>query len=321
VSTSPDAGTHPAGGGSGSGSSSGASSGSSSGVSGSGGEADSGSSSGFSDPPDSAALAAFLRIANWSPDSPVTGLDFCLAPHGTSSWAGPQLAGTSTPLTFPVVTSYVFVDPGKYDLAIVAAGATDCSSPLVPPVTNLPVLTPNNAFTIALVGDTTVAGSDRSLTAWGFEDDTAPGGLSEPGPVQGPPTNANVRFLDAAPGLDTTTIDFGTGTLAARDETTLETSVAFGALPTKAGTSTAQIDGNGYVSVNPIGAAVLSAHVTGTATDLATASNQALPSGATVTAVLINGKTGGLPPSFLVCTGDGSDDGTNALSSCVQVSH
>jgi hypothetical protein len=37
------------------------------------------------------ATLALVRLANWSPDAP--GVDFCLAPHGSSLWSGPVLSG------------------------------------------------------------------------------------------------------------------------------------------------------------------------------------------------------------------------------------
>src|SRR6202030_1440041 len=38
---------------------------------------------------------ALVRVANWSPDAP--GVDFCLAPHGTTAFVGPLL-GTQSAL-------------------------------------------------------------------------------------------------------------------------------------------------------------------------------------------------------------------------------
>ena len=34
---------------------------------------------------------AFVRVANWAPDSPSAGYDVCLAPVGTTTWIGPIL--------------------------------------------------------------------------------------------------------------------------------------------------------------------------------------------------------------------------------------
>jgi hypothetical protein len=259
-----------------------------------------------------------LRLANWSPDAPVAGFDFCLAPHMTTSFAGPQLglitgdAGT-IPLAFPTVTTYFPFPPGQFDLEIVAFGAPDCSSPIGAHITNLPDLAANGFYTIAFIGDTTVAGSDPGLTAIGFQDDAPP--------VDG---NVNVRFLNAAPRLGgATTVDFGTGAQSAGTFSPLETGVAFGALPTMAGAEAGAVDGNGYVSQPPYtsGNTELSAHPTNgpSNVDTATASSQTIAGNSSVTLVLVGGKTGGTPPSFLVCQGDSTINSASLLSSCTQV--
>jgi hypothetical protein len=75
---------------------------------------------------------AFLRVAHLSPDLPP--IDVCFAPHGTTSWSGPwigQLSGgeAGAPgVTYAQVSAYLPLGPGQYDLRIVPAGSSSCSS-------------------------------------------------------------------------------------------------------------------------------------------------------------------------------------------------
>lgn len=149
---------------------------------------------------------ANIRLANWSPDSPTAGYDFCVSPHGANTWSGPQLAQAMVSLAFPTVTTYFQLDAGQYDVEIIAAGQTDCTSDAAAPViSNLAALAADSFYTLAFVGDTDVAGSDATLTAVLYGDDAAR--------TDG---NVNVRFLNAAPSLTgSTTVDFGTGAQSA----------------------------------------------------------------------------------------------------------
>jgi hypothetical protein len=265
---------------------------------------------------DAAAPMTNVRLADWSPDAPATGYDFCVSPHGMSPpmWSGPQLASVQVSLAFPAVTTYFGIDPGQYDVMIVPAGATDCSNDAGtnPIATNLPNMVADSFYTIAFVGDTTQAGSDSTLTAFGFQDDGVPTTAA----------NANVRFINAAPALNgSTTVDFGTGALGASTFSALETAVAFGALATMGGDAGAAPDTNGYVSGAPFATATeFSAHTTtGGTMDTATASAQMVAAGTSATLVLINGKTGGTKASFLVCQGDGTIPASGTTSNCTQV--
>jgi len=266
-----------------------------------------------------AAPSTNVRVANWSPDAPAAGYDFCVSPHGTNPpvWSGPQLATVQVSLAFPAVTTYFGLDVGQFDLEIVAAGAADCTTPVTgtSTITNLPSLAQDMFYTIAFVGDSTASGSDPTLTAVGFQDDGIPATAA----------NANVRFYNAAPSLNgTTTVDFGTGALGASSFSGLETAVAFAALATAGGDAGVAPDTNGYVSVPAFATATeFSAHTTvGASTDTATASSQMVAAGTSATLVLINGKTGGATPaSFLVCLGDGTIPATGATSNCAQVAH
>jgi len=106
------------------------------------GTADDGGGSDAPDEPDAAPTQAFLRVAHFSPGAPA--LDVCLAAHGTGLYAGPLFAlfvddaglasDANTPgLSYAQVSAYIAVDPGTYDMRLVSAGATSCSSALTVP--------------------------------------------------------------------------------------------------------------------------------------------------------------------------------------------
>ena len=59
--------------------------------------------------------AVLVRLANWSPDA--VGVDFCIAPHGTSLWSGPVLSGSlgvGALGTVTVVDAGIAVDAGAH---------------------------------------------------------------------------------------------------------------------------------------------------------------------------------------------------------------
>jgi hypothetical protein len=272
--------------------------------------------SGTGDAPGEAAVpSANIRFANWSPDAPAAGYDVCVAPHGTTSWQGPVLqqsigdAGTLT-FNFPTVTTYLQADVGQYDVEIVAAGGS-CASPIGSPIASLAPLAANQYYTLALVGDTTKAGNDPTLTAVLFQDDTAPTDGS-----------TSLRFLNLAPDL--AAMDFGSGILSASTFFPIEVSVAFASLASQTGNDAGgTVDGNGYVGVlaGDAGPLEFSCHTSqGGTTDTATASNQTLAANSAVTLALVNGKNGGQAAQFLVCTGDGTVPTSSLTSTCTIVS-
>ena len=113
---------------------------------------------------DASPTQTYLRIAHVSPDMPP--IDVCVALHGTGSYQGPligQLAATNAGdagedaegggadddaglpgVSYAQVSAYLPLDPGDYDVRIVAAGASSCDASTaggaaVPDSTNLPV--------------------------------------------------------------------------------------------------------------------------------------------------------------------------------------
>jgi Domain of unknown function (DUF4397) len=153
---------------------------------------------------------ASLRMANWSADAPA--IDYCLAPHGTGVFQGPQLAARaaafddagaasagSGALAFPQVTAYLLVAPGQYDARVVAAGASDCSVAIVPQdVTDLPALAGGEFATIALMGATHPQHGEPALRIVGLRDELH-GSL---------PDALIVRVINAA--VDIPSVDVGT---------------------------------------------------------------------------------------------------------------
>jgi hypothetical protein len=264
---------------------------------------------------EAAAPSANIRFADWSPDAPSAGYDLCVAQHGTTSWQGPVLAqsiGDAGTLTFdfPTVTTYLEADVGQYDFEIVAAGGS-CSSPIGTPITNANALAANQFYTLAIVGDTTKAGNDPTLTAVLFQDDVAPTDGS-----------TGLRFVNVAPDL--AAMDFGAGTLAASSFDPIEVDVGFATLASQTGNDAGGVvDGNGYVGVflADAGPIEFSGHTSqGGTTDTATASNQTFAANSAVTLALVNGKNGGPAAQFLVCTGDGTVSTSSLTSTCTIVS-
>jgi hypothetical protein len=240
----------------------------------------------------------FIRVADWTPDAPSAGFDLCLAPAGTSNWAGPLLAqtfpagslgqGGANGLQFPAVTKYFGVAPGQYDIQLVASGATDCTTGLLAE-TDLPALAVNAHTTFATVGDVNPRGNDTGLKIAAFFDDvTVSNG------------QAAVRVINAIPSV--AYLDVGTGSLMAQNFAAIFTSVGFAVVgETLADGGTLGI--TGYLSMAPATNAQFSAHATGTeTTDTATATHVSLGAGSATTMAVVNGANNGFPPQFLVCT-------------------
>jgi hypothetical protein len=252
---------------------------------------------------------SFLRIANFAPDAPAAGYDVCLAPVGTASWIGPLLAATFAPgslgqggangIQFPWVSAYIPVAPGAYDLQLVAAGATDCQSGVIPATYGLPELVPGGHTMFAVVGNVLVRGSDAILKIAVFPDDTA----TTPG--------AALRVINAVSSVGYE--DVGTGSEAAGTFAPLVTDVAFATVGTDLADGS-RTDQNGYFAVAPISGAFFSAHPSGVTTaDSDTATNVSLAARSVTTLVLLEGLNS-RPQQFLACTETAPANG--ALSAC-----
>jgi hypothetical protein len=246
-----------------------------------------------------------IRVANWAPDAPAGGYDFCVAPHGTTSWSGPVLGGEAAGdggladatadggdagvpgIVFPQVSAYFELPPGQYDVQIVAAGSTSCATGVIAATTTIPALAQDAFATLALVGDTSPAGSDPTMRLVALTDDSAA------------PTGTLVRFINAAPSLPA--VDFGEGTLAATSFVPLFTNVQLGHAGASGGDA-GTVDTNGYMGLGALSAQVFSVHTsTGGTSDTATASSVNLAAGGIATVALVNGKTGGAASQLLLC--------------------
>jgi hypothetical protein len=241
---------------------------------------------------------ALVRIAHVSPDLPA--IDICVAPHATSAFAGPLLAGMSADagvdsgasgLVFTQVSAYVSIAPGPTDVRIVPAGAADCAaSNSLADATNLTPLAYNTSSTLLVAGDVTPAGADPGLILVLVSDDAVLAGGA-----------AELRAINAVPSAPS--LDFGFGSF----ETVwlpLLTGVAFASASAQTGPGEDPVDANGYVPIEPLLAQVISARAsTGATSDTAVAADVAIPAGSIATAIAVGGKTGDAlhPPVLLIC--------------------
>jgi len=269
---------------------------------------DGGGSDAGGDADGAVANPAYLRLANWSPDA--MAVDFCVAPHGSTSFQGPQLAQAfadagAAGLTFPQVSAFVQLAPGQYDVRLVAAGATSCATGMGSDLTSLPALAAGAYETVAAVGDVTKMGSDPALSLVAFGDDSAVMNSQD----------GSLRFIDASPSI--AAADFGRGSVAGATFQTFFTNVAFASASSQADTDAGTVDGAGFMDVAPFGGGTLSTHPTTGGGNETVGTNVAVNAGDLSTFVLVNGKTGGPAPQLLQCY-DSQADGM--LTHCKIVS-
>lgn len=252
---------------------------------------------------------AYLRLAAWSPDA--MAVDFCLATHGSTSFQGPQLAqafadaGATAGLTFPQVGAFFAVDPGQYDVRLVAAGATSCATGMGSDLTSLPALAAGVYETVAAVGDVMKMGNDPGLSLVAFGDDSAVMNSQD----------GSLRFINAAPSI--AAADFGRGSVTGGNFQTFFTNVAFASASSQADTDAGTVDSAGFMDVSPFGGGTLSAHPTTGGGNETVGTGIVVNAGDLSTFVLVNGKTGGAAPQLLQCY-DSQADGM--LTHCKIVS-
>jgi hypothetical protein len=226
-----------------------------------------------------------VRFADWSPDAPAAGYSFCLAPQDSSTWMGPFLPQG---LPFPGTGAYAVVPPGEYQVQVIAAASSDCTTGVLPATYGLPTLSDGTYATFASVGVRMPIGGDQSMKVVAFVDDPTgtSGGLM-------------LRAINVASMVGYA--EFGTGSQAANNFSVLFPLVPFGTA------STAAVDGgatdpNGYAPFAPLSGAELSAYaIDGPYTSTSTASNVSLSSGVAATLVLIGGENNGPPPQIMIC--------------------
>jgi hypothetical protein len=232
---------------------------------------------------------ALVRVAHLSPDAPA--VDFCVAPHGTGLFDGPVMEslGVAGGLAYQGVTTYLEVDEGRYDVRLVAADATSCATGLLPDVTELPTLTSGLSATIAAVGELTPEGDAAAFAVTALVDEASV--------MTG---KAKLRFVHAS--SDTPNVDVGLG--SGGDFTPVFTDIPFGGI--EAGTGFT----NGYVEVDPLVDATISARATGTTDDAIVLEGIDLPAGAIATAFAIGNVDGSPEPlRVLVCVDNGAPQG------------
>ena len=242
------------------------------------------------------ASQAFVRVAHLSPGAPA--VDFCVAPHGTTTFTGPVLAGAGamTGIAYKDVTKYLPVPATQLDVRIVAPGGTSCATSLamLPDFTSLPSLPAGAYVTIAAEG---VVGSMATpFDLKPYIDDSMVD-----------PAKGALRFVHASPGTPAVDVGLGSGS----SFTAVFTNVAFGATAAAG----APIDANGFYVGAPFSMQTVSARVHGTTMDALTVPNVSLPAGAIATAFAI-GVIGqaSTPLAVLLCVDNGTPSGL--LATC-----
>ncbi len=236
------------------------------------------------------ATTARVRVAHLSPDAP--SVDFCLAPHGTTTFAGPILAGAggTTGLAYGTVTKYLPVAAEQYDVRLVAPGAASCASPLggLADFTDLPALPEGGAVTIAAEGRVAF-GAATPIHLAAYIDDTEVDAAS-----------AKLRFVHASPGTPAVDVGVGGGALFSA----VFSNIAYGATATQA-----------YATTPPLAGVEISARAHGATTDALSIRPAVLPAGAIATAFAIGELDNTTTPlRVLLCDDNAAPSGL--LSQC-----
>jgi hypothetical protein len=200
-------------------------------------------------------LLSAVRLALWSPDAPA--LDVCITPSGSPFSGSPMVAniansfdggdgcdgGVSGGLSYPEVTSYIDVPAGTYDVRLVAAGSSDCSTGLAPDLTGNSPLLYNTFNTLALIGKFTPGAGEPSLRSVVYPDDmTSPSAPDPTNPYVG------VRFINAAPSVPSAEIGtYDTTTAGKPSYGAIASGVTFGLTPRPP-----TADRYGYLSAVPL---------------------------------------------------------------------
>jgi hypothetical protein len=257
---------------------------------------------------EAAASTSFLRIANWSPDSPA--VDVCVAPHATGQFVGPLVGALAAStesgpsgIAFPRASAYVTVPAGSYDARLVVGGAPDCTVGIGGDSTSLPAFASSGFATLAIVGEAHPTGGDAALQTVLFSDDASSSAA------------VALRFINASPG--TPEADFGTGTLSSGGFIGIFQNVAFGTASAAEGADASgpSVDKNGYESLSKPLNATLSAHPSGGVTDSVSTSTAVFAaSGSVLTITLVGGTSAGAPPALVECVDNAGTAGT--LENC-----
>lgn len=232
-----------------------------------------------------------VRVAHLSPGGP--NLDLCVGVDG-GSFLGPLLeqAGNTAGLGYEQVTAYLGVPADTTTARIVAANASDCTTPLLG-APDLPLPT-GSALTIAAVGIVDAAGSGFSTTSFVDESASADAG------------SAIVRFVNATPG---TPVDVG---IESEDGafTPLFANVNYPGIA-----SGVNIDANGYLETAPLTNVTISIRNHAAPTDLIAAPGVSFAAGESATLFAVgNSNSTRMPVRALVC--DDTAAPTNGFAAC-----
>lgn len=234
--------------------------------------------------------SAHVRVAHVSPGTPA--VDFCVAEHGSNTFAGPILvgAGRATGLDYGTATKYFDLDPTRYDVRLVAPGAADCATPLagLDDFTLLPEIAADAFVTIAAEG--VVGGQgDTKLALRAYVDN-----------LDVPSGSATLKFIHASPGTPAVDVGTGGGSLF----TPVFSDVEFG--------------DSSDVTTPPIGSALISARAHGSTSDVLALPDTSLPSGAAATAFAI-GQIGDTdtPLRVLLCVDNAEPNGVHSQCNIV----
>src|SRR5262249_49082393 len=112
----------------------------------------------------------------------------CVAPVGTTQFFGPYFAlnGDTSGISYAQVSNYQPIPLSAVDVRVVAAPATDCSTPLFADVHNQ-TLTAGIWYTAAMMGEATASPNTLQLKSY-VDDTTETSGM------------VKLRFVHAAPG-------------------------------------------------------------------------------------------------------------------------
>lgn len=182
---------------------------------------------------------AVIRVANMA-SGLASAIDFCVAAPSTA-FAGPYLAqqGVASGIPYQSMSEYATLPAASsFTVRIVAAGASSCSTGLLPDVATGPS-TETQPTTVVVAGSTTSdAGAAPAVTV--FADDP---------PSTSPPNNrTRFRVIHEAPGLGPVTIQIG----ATPYVIPIQTAVPYGATFATSTTTTGAVtpDAQGYVEPN-----------------------------------------------------------------------
>jgi hypothetical protein len=200
---------------------------------------------------------SYVRLANWSLNAPP--VDVCLAPHGTTAFEGPLMAlqlgkdagasdGGGELVSFPQLSAYLPVTPQAYDARLVVAGATSCSTNLVPDVLDVPALGQGGGYaTLALMGDLAGGTGATGIRMVGMADDVLAPDLG----------HVEIRFVHAA--SNSPPVNVSAGDLQMLKVGKLFSNVPFGSVTTPAeAKATAPADAGASVHVDDAGYRTLS---------------------------------------------------------------